>query len=110
MIVKEKSNSNTDGSKSKPEAPEITDLYHPSNYLNRELSLLQFNLQVLEEAQDVRNPLLERVKFLAIFANNLDEFFMIRVSGLIRQIMAGVLNTPPDGMKLLEQLMPFIIN
>jgi polyphosphate kinase len=76
----------------------------PSLYLNRELSWLQFNQRVLEEALDDNNQLLERVKFLAIFANNLDEFFMIRVSGLLRQLKAGVLKTPPDGLDPSTQL------
>ncbi|MBN1177956.1 MAG: RNA degradosome polyphosphate kinase, partial [Anaerolineae bacterium] len=74
-------------------------------YINRELSWLQFNQRVLEEALfDGRHPLLERVKFLAIFSNNLDEFFMIRVSGLRRQLAAEVLETPADGMMPAEQL------
>ena len=72
--------------------------------LNRELSWLQFNLQVLEEAEDKRHPLLERVKFLAIFATNLDEFFMIRVSGLHRQVAGGFVGTTPDGMTPSEQI------
>src|SRR5215510_2352510 len=80
------------------------DLDDPSLYINRELSWLQFNWRVLEEALDERHPLLERVKFLAIFATNLDEFFMIRVSGLRRQVTGGVLEVPPDGMTPSEQL------
>jgi polyphosphate kinase len=76
----------------------------PSLYINRELSWIRFNHHVLEEAQDERHPLLERVKFLSIFANNLDEFFMIRVSGLQRQASQGVLRAPPDGMTASEQL------
>jgi polyphosphate kinase len=73
-------------------------------YINRELSWLQFNWRVLEESLDESHPLLERVKFLAIFTSNLDEFFMIRVSGLRRQLAAVTLKTPPDGMTPAEQL------
>lgn len=76
----------------------------PNYFLNRELSWLQFNLRVLEEAEDKRHPLLERVKFLAIFATNLDEFFMIRVSGLHRQVAGGFVGTTPDGMTPSEQI------
>ena len=81
------------------------DLDDPSLFFNRELSWIQFNERVLEEALDERHPLLERVKFLSIFSSNLDEFFMIRVSGLRRQLAANVVDTPPDGMTPAEQLM-----
>jgi len=77
---------------------------NPSLYINRELSWIRFNRHVLDEAYDTTHPLLERVKFLAIFANNLDEFFMIRVSGLQRQLSKGVLKAPPDGMTPAQQL------
>jgi polyphosphate kinase len=80
------------------------DLKHPGLYLNRELSWLHFNWRVLEEALNPETPLLERVKFLAIFANNLDEFFMIRVSGLRRQLAAGAVELPPDGMSVTDQM------
>jgi polyphosphate kinase len=80
------------------------DLDTPSLYLNSEISWLHFNWRVLEEALDKRHPLLERVKFLAIFTKNLDEFFMIRVSGLLRQVTGGVLEVPPDGLRPSEQL------
>jgi len=81
------------------------DLKDASLYINRELSSLQFHGRVLEEALDKRHPLLERVKFLSIYASNLDEFFMIRVSGLRKQFAAGVVKTPSDGMTPAEQLM-----
>ncbi len=74
-------------------------------YTNRELSWIGFNERVLQEARDPSSPLLERVKFLAIVANNLDEFFEIRVSGLLQQMEAGVLETGPDGMLPDEQFM-----
>ena len=76
----------------------------PTLYINRELSWIRFNRHVLDEARDESHPLLERAKFLAIFANNLDEYFMIRVSGLQRQLSKGVLKSPPDGMTPAKQL------
>lgn len=81
------------------------DLGSPSLFFNRELSWLQFNLRVLEEAENTRHPLLERVKFLAIFATNLDEFFMVRVSGLRRQIAGGAGEIPPDAMTPSDQML-----
>ena len=73
-------------------------------FTNRELSWLSFNYRVLSEARDPANPLLERVKFLAIVANNLDEFFEIRVSGLLQQLEAGVVESAAAGMLPEEQL------
>ena len=73
-------------------------------YINRELSWLEFNARVLHEARDERNPLLERVKFLAIFAGNLDEFFQVRVAGLRQQVEAGKVARSPDGRTAEEQL------
>src|SRR5690349_10563897 len=76
---------------------------HPQFFFNRELSLLEFHARVLEEALDERNPLLERLKFLSIFSSNLDEFFMIRISGLKDELGdANVIS--PDGMTPAEQL------
>ncbi len=73
-------------------------------YINRELSWLDFNDRVLYEAVDERNPLLERVRFLAIFAGNLDEFFQVRVAGLKQQVVAGRSSPTPDGMSAVETL------
>ncbi|MEM9564831.1 MAG: polyphosphate kinase 1 [Actinomycetota bacterium] len=75
-----------------------------SPYLNRELSWLDFNARVLAQAEDARLPLLERIKFCAIYATNLDEFFMVRVAGLKDQVAGGVTSTPPDGLSPLAQL------
>ena len=80
------------------------DLESSSLFLNRELSWLQFNRRIFNEVLDSRQPLLERLKFLAICGSNLDEFFMVRVSGLRRQLLKGVLKAPPDGMTPGEQL------
>jgi polyphosphate kinase len=78
--------------------PENVELSSPTLYINRELSLLEFQRRVLEEALDERNPLLERVKFLAIFGSNMDEFFMVRVSGIRKQVEAHIMEVFPDGL------------
>src|SRR6476469_3437815 len=75
-----------------------------SLYINRELSWLAFNARVLHEAMDSRVPLLERVKFLSIFTANLDEFYMVRIAGLRRQVAAGVTQRAFDGLTPQEQL------
>ncbi len=80
------------------------DLSDPKLYINRELSLLEFQQRVLEEAIDETQPLLERVKFLAIVGSNLDEFFMVRVGGLKMQMAAGVVDFSIDGLTPAEQL------
>jgi len=76
----------------------------PALYINRELSWLEFDARVLHEAFDERNPLLERLKFLSIFSTNLDEFYMVRVAGLRRQVAAGRPAHYPDGLSPQEQL------
>lgn len=94
-------------SKSKKTEPKITkdiNLKDPQYYLSRELSWLEFNRRVLAEALDSRTPLLERLKFLAIFSSNLDEFFMVRVAGIKRQIEAQVNKVTPDGRTPQQQL------
>src|SRR5947209_16419104 len=73
-------------------------------YFNRELSWLAFNRRVLEQAENEKNPLLERVKFLAIVSSNLDEFFEIRVSGLMQQVDSSIAEPSLDGLGAREQL------
>jgi polyphosphate kinase len=82
----------------------VPDLDQPSLYVNRELSHLEFQRRVLEEARDPGNPLLERAKFLSILSSNIDEFFMVRVAGLMQRIDAGVQEVGLDGRTPAETL------
>jgi len=88
-------------------APEVVQSAHehfrdPKNFINRELSWLEFNRRVLEEAQDPSQPLIERVKFLTIFSSNLDEFFEIRVAGIKQQMQSETSEIGPDGLSPTE--------
>jgi polyphosphate kinase len=101
----------TDGAMNQPETPSpmaeektYSNLYDPGLYINRELAMLEFQRRVLDEARDVSNPLLERVKFLSIVDSNLEEFFMVRVGGLRLQKMTGVTDLSIDGLTPAQQL------
>src|SRR5262252_10046978 len=89
---------------SRPVKGEAPELNAPELFLNRELTWLAFNRRVFEEALDEHNPLLERVKFLAITASNLDEFFMKRIGGLKQQVVAGLQEPTVDGRTPQQQI------
>ena len=103
QVASTKSSGSSNGRTGAVEPTQDIDLTKPSLYINRELSHIEFNRRVLQECY-ARHPLLERVKFLAIFTSNMDEFFMVRVSGLKQQVLLGITDTKADGLTPREQL------
>src|ERR1700759_3082416 len=92
------------GSRAKVTPVPTVDLHDPSLFISRELSLLEFQRRVLAEAADPGNKLLERIKFLSIFSSNIDEFFMVRVAGIMQQVEQGVVELSHDGKTPHQQL------
>ncbi|HEX6508548.1 MAG TPA: RNA degradosome polyphosphate kinase, partial [Chloroflexota bacterium] len=85
-------------------ADERVDLDAPKYYINREVSLLEYQHRLLAQASDERHPLLERIRFMKIVSDNLDEFFMVRVSDLMDELDKGLTELPPDGLTPAQQL------
>ncbi|MGI8482252.1 MAG: polyphosphate kinase 1 [Chthoniobacterales bacterium] len=102
MPIAETQSTDEDASPTADQGCEPVSFLDPKNFINRELSWLEFNRRVLEEAQDATQPLIERVKFLTIFSSNLDEFFEIRVAGIKQQIESETSDVGPDGLSPTE--------
>src|ERR671910_3172969 len=104
MSVDQNPSSATSVENSTPPPRTTADLGDPALFINRELSWLEFNERVLAQAQDQTHPLLERVKFLAITASNLDEFFMVRVATILKKFRADIDDVSIDGLNTDQEL------